>query len=103
MVNYGFNSSALLGLIYIIFSLVYLVLVISVLVRRRNSSHELSSLLYIFQAFIFPIILALCGLILLVNGWRLDPVLQFEQFLLTILIFYLSLKDIFIDVIYRNR
>ena len=45
----------------------------------------------------------LCGGILIFQGWRLDPILQFMQILLSILIIYLSIKDIVINAVYRNR
>lgn len=100
MVTFGLNTASLLGLIYIILGIVYLVWVTSVLVKRRNSGHELSSLLYIVQAFIFPPVMAFCGLIVLTQGWRLDPILQFQQMLTSLLLIYISIKDI---LIYRNR
>ncbi|MEH2370212.1 Ycf66 family protein [Nostoc sp.] len=45
----------------------------------------------------------LSGVILYYQGWRLDPVLQFEQFLLLLLILYLSIKDIVINAVYIDR
>ena len=45
----------------------------------------------------------ICGFILVFQGWRLDPILQFMQILLSILIIYLSIKDIVINAVYRNR
>ncbi|WP_370588556.1 Ycf66 family protein [aff. Roholtiella sp. LEGE 12411] len=59
--------------------------------------------LYLIQVIFTPIILLLCGFILLFQGWRLDPILQFEQFLLLLLIIYLTIKDIVINAVYRNR
>ncbi|HYX13261.1 MAG TPA: Ycf66 family protein [Nostoc sp.] len=44
-----------------------------------------------------------CGIILFFQGWRLDPILQFEQFLLLLLIVYFTIKDIVINAVYRNR
>ncbi|MEP0757584.1 hypothetical protein NC997_08700 [Trichocoleus sp. DQ-A2] len=37
------------------------------------------------------------------QGWRLDPVLQFGQFLLFLLILYMILKDIVLERIERRR
>ncbi|WP_407897173.1 Ycf66 family protein [Scytonema sp. NUACC26] len=68
--------------------------------RRLNSS---SLVLYIIQLIFIPIILLLSGFILIFQGWRLDPILQFSQLLLTLLILYLVVKDIFINAIYKNR
>ncbi|WP_442939864.1 Ycf66 family protein [Nostoc sp.] len=50
-----------------------------------------------------PIIILLCGFILTFQGWRLDPILQFGQFLSFLLIIYLIIKDIVINAVYRNR
>ncbi|WP_397333882.1 Ycf66 family protein [Nostoc sp. FACHB-145] len=43
------------------------------------------------------------GIILMLQGWRLDPVIQFQQFLLLLLIIYLSFKDIIINLILRIK
>ncbi|MDZ8238814.1 MAG: Ycf66 family protein [Nostoc sp. ChiQUE01a] len=48
-----------------------------------------------------PIVLLLCGGILFFQGWRLDPILQIQQFLLSLLIIYLTIKDIVINAVYR--
>ncbi|WP_397333980.1 hypothetical protein [Nostoc sp. FACHB-152] len=39
----------------------------------------------------------------MLQGWRLDPVIQFQQFLLLLLIIYLSFKDIIINLILRIK
>jgi len=58
---------------------------------------------YIIQLIFLPLLLSLSGLILVLQGWRLDPILQFQQLILSVLIFYLSLKDIVINTVNRNR
>ncbi|MEH1890814.1 MAG: Ycf66 family protein [Nostoc sp.] len=50
-----------------------------------------------------PILMLLCGLILIFQGWRLDPILQFEQLLSFLLIIYLIIKDIIINSVDRDR
>ncbi|MEP0754080.1 hypothetical protein NDA03_17825 [Trichocoleus sp. Lan] len=40
-----------------------------------------------------------CSFILFSQGWRLDPILQFVQFLLTGVIICIIIKDIYIDFI----
>ncbi|WP_242028904.1 MULTISPECIES: Ycf66 family protein [unclassified Coleofasciculus] len=40
-----------------------------------------------------------CGFILFSQGWRLDPILQFVQFLLTGVIICIIIKDIYSDFI----
>jgi len=51
-------------------------------------------IIYIIQAIIAPFILFLTGFILIFQGWRLDPILQFGYFLLNFLVIYLGVKDI---------
>ncbi|MEH2080887.1 MAG: Ycf66 family protein [Nostoc sp.] len=45
----------------------------------------------------------LCGVFLTFQGWQLDPILQFGQLLLSLLIIYLLIKDIVINTVYKNR
>ncbi|AFY76206.1 MAG: Ycf66 family protein [Hydrococcus sp. C42_A2020_068] len=71
MVNFGLNSAAILGIFLAVAGVgLYFV---------RSIRPELSRDYDIF----FAAVGLLCGLILLFNGWRLDPILQFGQFLLT--------------------
>lgn len=71
MVNFGLNSASILGLFLAVGgALLYFV---------RSIRPELSRDYDIF----FAAVGLLCGLILIFQGWRLDPILQFGQFLLT--------------------
>ncbi len=70
MVNFGFNSANLLG--------IFLAVAGAALYFVRTIRPELSRDHDIF----FAAVGLLCGLILLFHGWRLDPILQFSQFLL---------------------
>ena len=70
MVNFGFNSANLLG--------IFLAVAGAALYFIRTIRPELSRDHDIF----FAAVGLLCGLILLFHGWRLDPILQFSQFLL---------------------
>ncbi len=66
-----------------------------ILVTRKVNKQTPSNLvLYILQAIIVPILLLSCGAIILTSGWRLDPILQYQQLLLFILITYFTAKDI---------
>lgn len=94
MVNYGFNSASLIGLIYVLLSIVYFVSVIGVITRRVSRPINSALSLDVFQAIILPILLLNCGVILISQGWRLDPVLQFQQLSLLVLIIYFTVKDI---------
>lgn len=71
MVNFGLNSASILG--------IFLAVAGAALYFIRTVRPELSRDHDIF----FAAVGLLCGLILLFQGWRLDPILQFGQFLLT--------------------
>lgn len=71
MVNFGLNSASLLG--------IFLAVAGASLYFLRSVRPELSRDHDIF----FAAVGLLCGFILLFQGWRLDPILQFGQFLLT--------------------
>ncbi|WP_204105456.1 MULTISPECIES: Ycf66 family protein [Spirulina sp. CCY15215] len=70
MVNFGWNSASILGL--------FLAVSGAGLYFLRSVRPELSRDYDIF----FSAVGLACGVILLFNGWRLDPILQFSQFLL---------------------
>ena len=71
MVNFGLNSASLLGIVLYFAgaALCSLALVRPALARYHD--------------ILFAEVALVCGLILLFQGWRLDPILQFGQFLLT--------------------
>ncbi|GFE71560.1 Ycf66 family protein [Chroococcus sp. FPU101] len=71
MVNFGLNSASILG--------IFLAVAGAGLYFMRTIRPELSRDHDIF----FAAVGLLCGFILLFQGWRLDPILQFGQFLLT--------------------
>ncbi|NJL84654.1 MAG: hypothetical protein HC890_20145 [Chloroflexaceae bacterium] len=71
MVNFGLNSASLLG--------IFLAVAGASLYFLRSIRPEVSRDHDIF----FAAVGLLCGFILLFQGWRLDPILQFGQFLLT--------------------
>ncbi len=71
MVNFGLNSASILG--------IFLAVAGAGLYFLRSIRPELARDHDIF----FAAVGLLCGLILLFQGWRLDPILQFGQFLLT--------------------
>jgi Ycf66 protein N-terminus len=71
MVNFGLNSASVLG--------IFLAVAGASLYFLRTVRPEVSRDHDIF----FAAVGLLCGFILLFQGWRLDPILQFGQFLLT--------------------
>jgi hypothetical protein len=102
-VNFGVNLASILGITYVIFGAVYLIFTIYLLISRASRFTSTLLTLYIIQLVLVPFCMFVSGLILTFQGWRLDPILQFEQFLLFALIIYFSVKDIFINAISRNR
>ncbi len=101
-VNFGANSASLLGLIYVVYAMFYLVLIVVLLFKRARRLGYWALVAYLIQLIIVPIIMFSCGLILTFQGWRLDPIFQLTQVLLAGLIIYLSLKDIVINGIGTN-
>ena len=77
--SYGTNLASLLGMLYVVLSIVYLT-------SRLNSSTNIRSSP---QSLTLPIFILLCGFILIFNGWILNPILQFSQLLLFLVIAYL--------------
>ncbi|WP_416233408.1 Ycf66 family protein [Anabaena sp. UHCC 0399] len=73
------------------------------IISRKNTLNNAVLLIYILQGVLSPVLLLVSGIILILQGWRLDPLLQFQQFLLLLLIIYLSFKDIMINIIQRIR
>ncbi|MFP4101341.1 Ycf66 family protein [Coleofasciculus sp.] len=71
MVNFGLNSASILG--------IFLAVAGAGLYFLRSVRPELARDHDIF----FAAVGLLCGFILVFQGWRLDPILQFGQFLLT--------------------
>ena len=101
--NIGINIAFFLGILQIIFCLFYLIFGIIQLIRTRNRLSSSAKIFYSIQLVVIPAFLLLSGSILIFQGWRLDPILQFQQFILSALVFYLSLKDIVVNAVQRNR
>jgi hypothetical protein len=82
MVNFGLNSSSLLGIILAVAG--------AGLYFLRSVRPELSR----DQDIAFTAIGIICGFILIFQGWRLDPILQFGQFLLSGSAIYFAYESI---------
>ena len=102
-VNIGLNVASLLGIIYVLLGATYLILMVFFLVKRATRLTNWALSLYIIQAIFIPVSMFLSGVILIFQGWRLDPILQFGQFLSFLIIIYFCIKDIVINAVYRNR
>lgn len=95
MVNFGLNSASILG--------IFLAVAGAALYFMRSIRPELSR----DQDIFFAAVGLLCGFILLFQGWRLDPILQFGQFLLTgTTVFFayeaIRLRGVATEVVKRN-
>jgi hypothetical protein len=95
MVNFGLNSASILG--------IFLAVAGAALYFMRTVRPELSRDPDIF----FAAVGLLCGFILLFQGWRLDPILQFGQFLLTATTVFFAyeairLRGVATEVVKRN-
>ncbi|ASC71310.1 Ycf66-like protein [Halomicronema hongdechloris C2206] len=88
------NLSSILGLLQALGSLGYFAVSIAQITTALRSRRLTEPVLRILQLIFAPLILLLSGGILFFNGWRLDPILQFQQLLLSILIGYLILLDL---------
>ena len=97
MLNFGGSIASLLGYFYVLLGIFSPVIIIALLAKRGNDLNDLAKILYVGQAIISAFVFLLSGLILIFQGWRLDPILAFSQFLLTVLIIYLIIKDILIN------
>jgi hypothetical protein len=105
-VTFGVRTSGvieirLIGISYLILATTYITLMLGWLGLRKNSLNNFILVVYVLQGVLAPIFMVLCGIILILEGWRLDPLIQFEQFLLLLLIIYLSFKDIIINLIQK--
>ena len=100
--NIGINIASSLGVLQIIFCLFYLIFGIIQLIRRNRLSSS-AKIFYSIKLVVIPTFLLLSGSILIFQGRRLDPILQFQQLILSALVFYLSLKDIVVDGVHRSR
>lgn len=99
MMNFSFNFGSFMGFTQVLLAVAYFVISIIQVVKsvrsRKSKSGKNTDLIFrIWQLTFIPIILLASGLILLFNSWRLDPLLQFQQFLMMIVASYLISLDL---------
>ena len=103
MVNFGINAMSLLGLLDILGSIAYLILAIAQISKGvYNSTSTVNTALQLLELLGSPLALFLGGIILLFNGWRLDPILQFQQFLFHVVV-GLSFTKMTVQLANSNR
>lgn len=91
MINLGLSPNILLG-IFIIFVILGLYLL-------RTIRYELSRESDIF----FTTLGLLYSAILMVHGWRLDPILLFSQFLITLILIFIMWENIRLRGLIKNK
>ncbi len=62
-INYGLNIASLLGILYIIFGIGYMIFMVFLLFRRANRLAGGAFVIYLLQALLIPSIMLLCGFI----------------------------------------
>ncbi len=82
MVNASLNWASIVGIVLAVSGLFFAYI--------GSNNRELSSGT---ESFIAAVLL-LCGGILFFQGWRLDPILQFGQFLLALVVMWVSVENI---------
>ncbi|WP_017314567.1 Ycf66 family protein [Mastigocladopsis repens] len=97
MLNFGANSASISAIFLALFGLLLVPLGLSF--RRPFRIWNL------FQDILLALVCLLCSFILIYQGWRLDPILQFGQILLIVSVIYLNIKDIFshIRIVVQKR
>lgn len=94
MINVNFNLVGLSGLAYLIWSLIYLALKVTLINRKSRNWSHFSIIVEIFLSVLATTMLLFVGTILITYGWRFDPMMQLGQLFQTILVIYISVKDI---------
>ena len=110
MINASLNWASIVGLLMFLYGLATVPLGVAqiffVLQRRADTSPAVitKTLILVFQAVGRLIGLPLVGIIMFFQGWRLDPILQFSQFILAFGIIFESAPSIASDYQkWRNR
>ena len=88
-VNFGANSASILGLVLVVTGVAFYFFRIGHPEISRDK-----------DSFLIAVSL-LCGVILIFQGWRLDPILQFGQLLLVIFTIFYTIESIRIRQINR--
>lgn len=95
MVNFGFNFASLIGVVSFVLGLLYFPISIAqLIVSIRQSGSIMNIASRIALILVAPSCLMLYGVILIFQGWRYDPIMQFGTFLNELLLIYYVIKDI---------
>ena len=103
VVNASLNWASIVGLILFFYGIftapLAVVQIFFILQRRADTSPAIitKTIIVLIQAAGRFFLLPLCGGILFFQGWRLDPILQFGQFILAVGIIFESAPSIVSD------
>ena len=98
MVNASINWASIVGLVLILSWIPLIVTTITSISKLSSSSSDFPfRLINLIGLLGIP---PICGLILILQGWRLDPLLQFGQFLL---VFQLITQQLGLIFIHKKR
>ena len=103
VVNASLNWASIVGLILFFYGIftapLAVVQIFFILQRRADTSPAIitKTIIVLIQAAGRFFLLPLCGVILFFQGWRLDPILQFGQFILAVGIIFESAPSIVSD------
>lgn len=102
MINFGLNLNitTLLGLFDVILAIPIFIMTLSLILGGRSTQPTTSIGFYITQLVLVPTPLLLAGAIFILQGWRLDPILQIAMLCLHAIVFFLLVKDFYA---YRGR
>jgi len=85
---------SILGLLHVLGSLGYCAVSFAQIVAAVRSQRGTDMVLRSLQLIFAPVLLLQSGGILFFHGWRMDPILQFQESSMSILIAYLILLDL---------
>lgn len=92
MINFGLSIGTFLGIVLMLLG-IFLPILGLVSLLRTAPQRDIQVLTLAIDI-ILGLVYIICGLILIYNGWRLDPILAFVQFLLTVSTIYWIGKDL---------
>jgi hypothetical protein len=84
----------IIGLLHILGAVGYFALSIGqiIVIVRSGNAYEIA--FRVLKLIFVPLILFLSGRILIMNGWRLDPVLSTQVLLMTVLVAYFIFREL---------
>ena len=100
MIDFGINIPSLLGLFNILLAIAYFIIMIVQIIQgaRKSTGNSVNSSIniafQIIELLYCPFAIFIVGIILIFQGWRLAPILQFQQLLLESVVIFLIAKDI---------